>query len=384
MNEMIDFEGLKQYGTVSDGVLEIRKSFSASAKGNSSLKCTEVSFLSCFCGGEETRIEFSLTCKGQTEPFYLSHRYKLGKKDEYTMQSWRIPPCFLPEMTFTVKIDVPHGTVLKIRSFSTDRTASLVDWNGGPRYNAHLGFWGLAPDNTMPAFELAAVCGFSSCIVVPKVTLDGKLVCIHDDTINRTARDQSGTAPTEPIYVWDKTYEELLRWEYGSYKNEIYKGAKLPLLSEFFDLCAKTGMRPMFSTHPGLDAEQWNQIKEMLKERGILKNFHIKSFRIEQLQTAYSVFGTEIDGYNFDVKEWDDSRVDALLNSGIDAKACRVGIEIQFSHYTEEIARAIRKAGFFASAWNIKRRDFSEYERLFDLGVTEFTEDYHCSMGLNF
>jgi hypothetical protein len=202
--------------------------------------------------------------------------------------------------------------------------------------------------------------------------------------INRTARDVQGNAPEEKFAVKDKTYDELQQWEFGSYKNEIYKGTKLPLLSDFFGLCAKTGMRPMFSTHPALTKEQWKQVKEMLKQRGILANFHIKSFRLEVLKTAYSVFGTEIDGYTYDIDNWEASLVDELTTSGIDTRACRVGMEVKFDNYTEEIATAIRNAGFFAAAWGIKRRDFEEYEKLMSWGVTEFTEDHHCSMGLNY
>ena len=122
----------------------------------------------------------------------------------------------------------------------------------------------------------------------------------------------------------------------------------------------------------------------MLERRGLLKNFHIKSFGADILKTAYSVFGNEIEGYTFDVGSWKDTHIETLLETGIDPKACRVGIEVQFDHYTEEIASLIRGAGMFASAWNIKRRKFSEYERLMSFGVTEFTEDYHTSMGLNY
>ena len=384
MNEHINFHTLMQYGSVADNVLEICESFSIVAERVGSANCQEVASLSCYHGNECPRIEFSLTAEGQKDPFYTSHSYIIGKEDEYTLQSWRVPPLFLPGMTLRINIDVPNGTTLKLRNFTTDHTASIRDWNGGPRYNAHLGFWGLAPDNTIPAFELAAVCGFPACIVVPKVTRDGILVCIHDDTINRTARDENGNAPPDPIYVWDKNYDELLKWEYGSYKNQIYKGVKIPLLSDFFDLCAKTGMRPMFSTHPGLTVEQWKQVKEMLAARGLLKKFHIKSFDISVLKTAYEVFGTEIDGYTYDVLSWRNNIIDTVLNIGIDANSCRVGIEVRFDDYTEQIAKSICDAGMFASAWDIERRDFSEYERLFSMGVTEFTEDHHCSMGLNY
>ena len=384
MSRYIDFHTLMQYGSVNDNVLEICESFSITVEGVVSAKCLEVDSLSCYHGNERPHIEFSLTAEGQNAPFYTSHSYSIGKEDEYTLQSWRVPPLFLPGMTLKINIDVPNGTTLKLRNFTTDHTASVCDWNGGPRYNAHLGFWGLAPDNTMPAFELAAACGFPACIVVPKVTRDGILVCIHDDTINRTARDENGNAPSEPIYVWDENYDDLLKWEYGSHKNQIYKGVKTPLLSDFFDLCAKTGMRPMFSTHPELTVEQWMQVKEMLEVRGLLKKFHIKSFDIPVLKTAYEVFGTEIDGYTYDVESWHHTVIDNVLNIGIDANSCRVGIEVRFDDYTEQIAKSIRDVGMFASAWGIKRRDFSEYKRLFSMGVTEFTEDYHCSMGLNY
>lgn len=382
--QMISYDSLLGFGEISRGALRLERSFSVNSLKDKETGCIIIESLSSYSGENAPKISFILTVDGQSEPIYTSHFYSIGKNEEYTRQSWRIPPMFLPEMMLTVHVEIPNGTVLYVKDFGTTHDIAARMWNGGLRHNAHLGFWGIAPDNTMPAFELAAACGFPACIAVPKVTKDGVLVCIHDDTINKTARDKNGNPPAEPIYVWDKTYEELLEWEYGSYKNEIYKGTKIPLLSDFFDLCAKTGMIPMFSTHPGLTVEQWQEVKAMLERRGILKKFHIKSFGIDILKTAYSVFGNEIDGYTFDIGGWNDNCIETLLNSGIDVNSLRVGIEVQFDEYTENIARAIRDAGLFSAAWNIKRRDFSEYERLISWGVTEFTEDYHCSMGLNY
>ncbi len=381
---MVCYESILPFGTAADGALRVTEGFFLECESESNAACVIFSALASYEGECAPGIEFTMTKKGEAEPFYRSHRYRIGKKSEYTRQSWRVPPRFLPEIILGIKIDIPKGTALYLKAFDSAYDIPSVSWQGGLRHNAHLGFWGLAPDNTMPAFELAAACGFPACIAVPKVTKDGVFVCIHDDTINKTARDKDGNPPTEDIYVWDKTYEELSAWEYGSYKNEIYRGTRLPLLSDFFDLCAKTGMRPMFSTHPGLTAEQWQAVKEMLKKRGLLRLFHIKSFGIDILKTAYSVFGTEIDGYTYDIGEYDETKIPLLLDSGIDASACRVGMEIAFKDYTEEIANKVRSAGFFAAAWDIKRRDFSEYERLIEWGVTEFTEDYHCSMGLNY
>lgn len=381
---MFPYNSLSQFGQVVDGVLQIKDSFSVTCERRGTDPCFLVCMLSSYTGEEAPKIQITLTPKGQKNPFYKSHNYRVGKKEEYTRQEWRVPPLYCQEVTAGVHIQIPEGTVLSVLDFGSAADRGTRDWHGGMRHNAHLGFWGLAPNNTMPAFELAAACGFPACIVVPKVTADGVLVCIHDDTINKTARDKDNNPPTEPIYVWDKTYDELQEWEYGSYKNKIYKGTKLPLLSDFFDLCAKTGMRPMFSTHPELTTQQWKQVRDMLECRGLLKNFHIKSFDMPILKTAYEVFGTDIEGYTYDIREWDDSLIDELSNSGIDAKGCRVGIEVRAKECTEEIARKITQAGYFASVWEVFRHDFSDYERWISWGVTEFTEDFHCSMGLNY
>jgi len=51
---------------------------------------------------------------------------------------------------------------------------------------------------------------------------------------------------------------------------------------------------------------------------------------------------------------------------------------------TKEIVNEIKAAGFKASAiscWGHKTGEY--YKRLIDCGVSEFTEDYHCSFGLN-
>ena len=380
---MISFDSITRFGIPEGDLIKITESFSISTDEYTA-GSVRIDMLASYEGENAPELSILLTVRGQNAPIYESHAYRIGREKEYKMHTFRTAPIFLPSLTLSLSFNIPEGTALFIKNLATAPTDKATDLIGGPRHNAHLGLWGMAPDNTMPAFELAAASGFPACIAVPKVTKDGVIVCIHDDTINRTARDKDGNAPTEPIYVWDKTYEELCEWEYGSYMNEVYRGTRLPRLSEFFDLCARSGMRPMFSTHPGLTVPQWEEVKEMLKRRGLLRKFHIKSFGADILKTAYSVFGNEIEGYTFDVGSWADTHIETLLSTGIDVKASRVGIEAQFDHYTEEIAAAIRGAGLFASAWNIKRRKFSEYERLMAFGVTEFTEDYHCSMNLNY
>ncbi len=376
-------ENLLKFGTLENGVLRVENSFKFDKYNSESLSCTLVSTLASWKGDTPPKIQFELYADGQSDPFYLSHTYTIGRKGEDSLKQWRVPPMFLPKMKLSVIVTVPETTTLYIKNFAFSPDNTVCRWRGGVRFNAHLGFWGLAPDNTMAAYELAALSGFPACIVNPRVTKDGVFVCLHDDGIDRVAREKNGKCLTPPNYFADFTYDELSKYEYGSWKNEIYKGQKMPLLEDFFALCSKTGMMPMFSTHPALTIDEWKKTRRMLEKYGLLKLFHIKSFEIDILKDAYSVFGEEIDGYTHDIGWWTEDSVKKILSIGIDTSKCRVGAEVMFNQYTEEIVDEIISAGLFAAAWDVKRRDFDEFERLISWGVSEFTEDYHCSMGLN-
>ena len=381
--DCLSFDDLLPYGTAENGTLRFNRSFSVSRTYARTSDCLLLSVNAAYTGEKPPKVRFSLTPDGQSEPLYPSLSYTAGGAGKFAHKTWRIPPAMTDDMTFTLSFEIPEGSALLLNDLHTARDTGAPAWQGGVRHNAHLGFWGVAPENTMPAFEMAAACGFPACIVVPKVTKDGVFVCIHDDKINRHARSAEGNAPKDPVFVWDLTYKELLAFDFGLQKNEIFRATPIPLLSDFLDLCQKTGMRPMFSTHPALTRAQWLEVKDMLSSRGLLKRFHIKSFFADNLKLAYSVFGTEIEGYTLDVSSWDGTEVDTMRNIGIDTALCRVGIEVAFGKYTKEIARAIRDAGFFAAAYDVGMRDYTEYETLLSYGVSEFTEDFHCSMGLN-
>lgn len=361
----------------------VRKGFETEISGNGSTQCMILQAAASYTGEKPPKIGFDIYAGSGKAPLYQSHRYTVGAKGELACKAWRIPPMLFPDMRLRITVSVPDGTVLKIRDIHADYTMNTVQWIGGVRHNAHLGFFGMAPHDTMPAFELAALCGFPACIVNPRVTADGVFVCLHDDTINRTARDGDGNPPQKQMPVAEMTYAELGQWEFGSHKHEIYRGTPIPRLNDFFTLCEKTGMRPMFSVDCDFSTEQWRQIREMLKKHGLLHLLNIKAHEGKLLRDAYAVFGTEIDGYTMYVDGWTDSYIDELRGIGPDTADCRMVLEVRFDCCTAETTKKILDSGLTASAWAVGIRDSDEYERLMSYGVTEFTEDQHCSMGLN-
>lgn len=59
---------------------------------------------------------------------------------------------------------------------------------------AHRGFSSRAPENTIPAFDMALEAGFSNVELDAQLTRDGALVVIHDDTVDRTTNGTGAVA----------------------------------------------------------------------------------------------------------------------------------------------------------------------------------------------
>ncbi len=126
--------------------------------------------------------------------------------------------------------------------------AAAVDLQG------HRGARGLAPENTLRAFEVALQHGVTTLELDIAITRDGVLVIPHDLALNPAiARDASGQwlqQPSAPIHAM--TWDELQRYDVGRLKpGERYSanhpdqvpldGARVPRLSDLFDLVRKGG-----------------------------------------------------------------------------------------------------------------------------------------------
>ena len=92
---------------------------------------------------------------------------------------------------------------------------------------AHRGWSSVYPENTMAAFRAACELGVDQVETDIHVSADGELVLIHDDLLDRTT---NGTGP-----VGNLTLKELRELDAGGWKDERFKGEKIPTLREFFE-----------------------------------------------------------------------------------------------------------------------------------------------------
>lgn len=95
----------------------------------------------------------------------------------------------------------------------------------------HRGASGQAPENTMPAFELALEQGADGVELDVQLTSDDEVVVIHDRTLERTT-DGVGR-------VVDHTLADLRRLD-ASHGRDGFAGARIPTLAEVLSLVAGT------------------------------------------------------------------------------------------------------------------------------------------------
>lgn len=108
------------------------------------------------------------------------------------------------------------------------------------KLQAHRGVSSEYPENTMAAFRASVEQGYDLIEFDPKYTKDGKIVILHDWTVNRTGRLPDGSKPVEDTKICDLTFEEARALEYGSWFSPKFAGEQIPLLTDLLDFAKQT------------------------------------------------------------------------------------------------------------------------------------------------
>jgi glycerophosphoryl diester phosphodiesterase len=111
------------------------------------------------------------------------------------------------------------------------------------KVQAHRGVSSEAPENTLPAIELAIAQGYQVIEVDPDVTKDHRIVLLHDHHLGRTARTPEGGQVKDGLRIEEITYEEALGYDYGLWFGEEFKGTKIPLIEEILPVVKNAGLK---------------------------------------------------------------------------------------------------------------------------------------------
>ncbi len=106
-------------------------------------------------------------------------------------------------------------------------------WNTRPLVWAHRGVSAYAPENTLPAFRLAAEVHADGVELDVYLTKDDQIVVCHDNKIDRTS--------TGSGLISDHTLAELRAYSFHN-SMDAYENTPIPTLAEVYELLAPTGL----------------------------------------------------------------------------------------------------------------------------------------------
>ena len=117
------------------------------------------------------------------------------------------------------------------------------------RLCAHRGFSSVAPENSLAALGAAVALGAAEVEFDLWWTKDGEIVSIHDATLDRVS---DGTGK-----VYEKTYQELLNYDFGIKGGEHFKGLKI---LKFEDILKKLSCHTIMNIHlKSLKDQPWDK-----------------------------------------------------------------------------------------------------------------------------
>ncbi len=268
---------------------------------------------------------------------------------------------------------------------------ALLAWaalhaQSGKQAIAHRGASSYAPEHTAAAYTLAMDQQVDFVEQDLGVTKDSQLICIHDDTLERTTNvgdvfpervsaDAPPRAPGKHWLVNDFTLAEIKRLDAGRWFKPEFAGARLLTFQEAIDLVRS---RPGFGMYPELKSPQLyksrgiDQVKlfvDVVKKNGLEKPESLKktpmiiqSFdedairRVSvDLPTIPRVFLTSKD------EDVTDARIKALakFSTGIAPE------KFVIARHPEMVARA-HAAGLTVTSWTFRSDENTSYPTVRD------------------
>ncbi|MBQ7545914.1 MAG: hypothetical protein IJT41_02985 [Clostridia bacterium] len=154
---------------------------------------------------------------------------------------------------------------------------------------AHRGVKAKAPENTIPAYQIAIDMGFYSVETDVHLTKDGVWVISHNDNIKKWYNGDAEIAETN--------YADLLKYRIKGGPGWLKYGTlRIPTLDEYLDLFIGTKSRPQIEIKTsGDDYKGIDKILEAVESRNLGEQALIISFDLGQLQYIRHTLQSDIE-----------------------------------------------------------------------------------------
>ena len=131
---------------------------------------------------------------------------------------------------------------------------------------AHRGGAGLAPENTLAAFENALNLGVDFIELDLRRSKDGHLIVIHDSNVERITNGKGK--------VCDLTLEELKSLDAGVKFSPAYQGEKIPTFEEVLELIGNKVVVVVHIKEQGIEQEVLTLLHKYKQSEAVLTSFY--------------------------------------------------------------------------------------------------------------
>ncbi|WP_195694613.1 glycerophosphodiester phosphodiesterase [Priestia megaterium] len=229
---------------------------------------------------------------------------------------------------------------------------------------AHRGASAYTPENTIAAFDKAVEMKADYIEIDVQRSKDGKLVVIHDTTVDRTT-DGSGK-------VGNLTFEELGNLDAGGWKGEQFAGAQIPTFDEILDRYhGKIGILIELKApelYPGIEENVAKKLKERNLDKPQNEKIIVQSFNHNSMKKMNKLLPKVPIG--------------VLTSSSADTTEQALQEFSTYADYfnpsygivTPDLVNQVHSLGMKIGSWTVRSQEAANF--LLDVGVDAIITDY--------
>jgi glycerophosphoryl diester phosphodiesterase len=221
-----------------------------------------------------------------------------------------------------------------------------------PPIVAHRGASAAAPENTIPAFELAWERGADAIEIDCHLTADGYIVCIHDKDTKKVA--------DKKLVIKTSKLDELRNLDVGSWLDEKFSGTTIPTLTEAMaTVPSDKKIYIEVKCNAGIVPKLFQDIKQsqLNKDQIVIISFDAEVIRqvelTDPLLKTYWLTSIKKDKFG-DASPSLEKILKTLTHTGTD------GVSTNHAQLCPNLIRGIQQAGYQHHVWTVDQPQIAE------------------------
>lgn len=241
-------------------------------------------------------------------------------------------------------------------------TILLISFNmgllGQQTFIAHRGASYLAPENTVAAANLAWELGADAVEIDVYLTKDNRVMALHDKNTRRT------TGGKKSLAIKDTPSLVLRDLDVGSWKDEKYKGEKIPLISEIIET-VPDGKNLVVEIKTG--SEILPHLRREIEKSGKLDQMIFICFGWKTILDTKKEFPENACYWLSSLKQGLKKKMEKAAEAGLE------GVNLNYKIIDEDVVQMAKELNLEVLTWTVN--DPETAKKMTKLGVTGITTD---------